>query len=107
GFNRRKSLSQAMRSLCEQRKGVMIELASVFHTEASQGEPPNLCQFSGSHEIQPHGLPISQDERRTHERSATYRFLTHLLGQGYFPGDAAALAACAVCIRETEDSARK
>jgi hypothetical protein len=70
---------------CEQRKEVMIELASVFHTEAGQGEPPNLSQFSCSHEIQPHGIPISQDERRNHERSAIYRFLTHPLEQGYCP----------------------
>ena len=82
------SLCKGMRSPCKQRKEVMVKLASVFHTEASQGEPPNLCQFSGSHEIQPHGLPISQDERQTHERSATYRFL-YPVGQGYFPGDAA------------------
>jgi hypothetical protein len=56
----------------------MIKLASVFHTEVSEREPSDLCQFRSSHEIQPHGVPPSQDERRTHERSATYRFPTKL-----------------------------
>ncbi len=85
GFNRCKSLCKVMRSPCEQRKEVMIGLASVFHTEASQGKHPDLYPFSSSHEIQSHGIPLSQDERRNHERSAAYHFLTHPLVQGYCP----------------------
>jgi len=56
----------------------MIKLASAFHTEVSERDPSDLCQFRSSHEMKPHGVPLSQDERRTHERSATYRFPTKL-----------------------------
>jgi hypothetical protein len=72
------SLCRRLGGLCRQREEVMIKLASVFHTEVSEREPSDLCQFRSSHEIQPHGVPPSQDERRTHERSATYRFPTKL-----------------------------
>ena len=80
------SLCKGMRSPCKQRKEVMIKLASVFHTEASQREPPDLGQFSSSHEIQPYGISLSQDKRRNHERSETNHFLTQHLEQEFCPG---------------------